>query len=163
MLCCIAAIGRNNELGKEGKLPWDIKEDLQYFKNITIGKTIIMGRITFESLPCILPNREHIIITQNTKFSVEDERVRVIHSIKDLERYLPKEKESFIIGGGQIYTALMPVCSKLYITRIHKSFEADVYFPKIDPEIFSPVSSSRVHYDESEQVGFTFEIYERNP
>ncbi|MCL1996950.1 MAG: dihydrofolate reductase [Defluviitaleaceae bacterium] len=165
MLSCIAAVGQNNELGKNGKLPWHIKEDLQYFKETTLGKTIIMGRVTFESLPQVLPDRKHIVITQNPNFFVNDRRVEVLHSIedlKDLENRFVGEEEAFVIGGGQIYSALLPMCKRLYITRIHKNFDADTHFPHINPNKLTLLSQSQKKYNQTEKVFFTFEIWELN-
>jgi len=159
MLSCIVAIGENNELGKNNKMPWHIKKDLAYFKKTTLNKKIIMGRKTFESLPNLLPNRQHIVITNNQNFSAPDS-VIVQHNLLDvLNKYKISSEEVFIIGGGTIYKEALSFCDKLYLTRIHKSFEADVFFPEINLNEFKLIEKSDV-YSESE-INFTFETYSR--
>ena len=133
MLSIIAAIGRKNELGKDNKLLWHLPEDLKRFKRITIGHPIIMGRKTFQSLPGLLPDREHIIITRDTSFSVPAERVRVVHSIEEALAIIYPEEENFVIGGGEIYRQFLPYTDKLYLTIVDGEFpEANTFFPEID-------------------------------
>jgi dihydrofolate reductase len=132
MLSAVVAIGNNNVIGGNNGLLWHLQADLKKFKEITMtgSKTMIMGRKTFESLPGILPGRKHIILTNNSDFHVDDTNVEVIHSIEALKPYIQSEAEYFIIGGGQIYTLLMPYTSKLYITRVYGNFTGDTYFPE---------------------------------
>lgn len=133
MLSIIAAIGRKNELGKDNSLLWHLPEDLKRFKQITTGHPIIMGRKTFQSLPGILPDREHIVITRDSFFSVPDKRVKVVHSIEEALAIIDQEEENFVIGGGEIYRQLLPFAEKLYLTIIDEEFpEADTFFPEID-------------------------------
>ncbi|NLJ83693.1 MAG: dihydrofolate reductase [Halanaerobiaceae bacterium] len=133
MLSIIAAIGRKNELGKDNSLLWHLPEDLKRFKQITTGHPIIMGRKTFQSLPGILPDREHIVITRDSSFSVPDKRVKVVHSIEEALAIIDQEEENFVIGGGEIYRQLLPFAEKLYLTIIDEEFpEADTFFPEID-------------------------------
>lgn len=133
MLSIIAAIGRKNELGKDNSLLWHLPEDLKRFKQITIGHPIIMGRKTFQSLPGILPDREHIVITRDSSFSVPDKRVKVVHSIEEALAIIDQEEENFVIGGGEIYRQLLPFAEKLYLTIIDEEFPAaDTFFPEID-------------------------------
>lgn len=155
MLSLIAAIGKNNELGKNGVMPWNIKEDLEYFKSVTMNSTIIMGRKTFESLPGILPNRRHIVITKDKNY--KNKNIEIINSLDKIKDY----KKPFIIGGGEIYEATIDKADKLYITRIDKSFDADTFFPNIDHKKFKIISTSEKMYSPIEEVNFTFEIYER--
>lgn len=91
---------------------------LKRFKKITYGKTIIMGRKTFESLPGILPNRKHIVITKDHNYNIKDENVLVVHNIEDVLKYAHSKEEAFVIGGGEIYTQLLPYCTKLYLTKV---------------------------------------------
>ena len=160
---CIAAIGINNELGSNGKLLWHIKEDLKYFKKTTLGKAIIMGRKTFESLPYILPNRNHIVLTNNKDYIINDPMVKVVYNTTELHNYISliKNTEIFVIGGSQIYNMLLPNCNRLYITRIDKAYNADVFFPQIKQKEFNLTNTSKTFYDEIENVNFKFEIYDR--
>lgn len=136
MLSIIVAMSKNNVIGKNNKLIWHIPEDLKRFKCLTTGKTIIMGRKTFESLGRVLPNRKHVILTKDIHFNIDDERVKVIHDINELNEYIQLDEECFVIGGGLIYKQLIAKAEKLYITRINKEFEGDTYFPKIDEDIW---------------------------
>lgn len=132
----IAAIGQNNELGKDNKLIWRIPEDLKFFRNVTTGKTIIMGRNTFASLPKMLPNRKHIVFSSKSDFPNE---VEVYKSIQEfLQYYKNHEEELFVIGGGQIYDQFLNLSTKLYLTEIDAvCTDADTYFPKFNKEEWS--------------------------
>lgn len=132
MLSIIVAVGNDNAIGKDNNLLWHIPDDLKRFKRITDGKIIIMGRKTFESLPRVLPNRFHVVITRDESFEVEHEDVKVIHSVEEIKPYINSEEEAFIIGGGEIYNLLMPYAQKLYLTRVYKSYEADTFFPNLE-------------------------------
>lgn len=132
MLSIIVAVAKNNVIGKDNNLIWHLPEDLKRFKRITSGHTIIMGRKTFESLGRVLPNRKHVIITNNLNYSVDDQNVEVINDIELIDKYINSEEECFVIGGASIYKILMSYANKMYVTQIDKEFEGDVYFPKID-------------------------------
>ncbi len=132
MLSIIVAISKNNVIGKDNKLIWHLPADLKRFKELTTGKTIIMGRKTFESLGRVLPNRKHIVLTQNKEWKIDDCNVKIISSIKELENEIEEEKENFVIGGATIYKLLMPYTKKMYVTKIEEEFEGDTYFPEID-------------------------------
>lgn len=127
----IASVGKNNELGKNNNLIWRFKEDLNFFKDITTGHVIVMGRKTFESLPKMLPNRHHVVIT--SKDYINDE-VEIFNNIDDfLESYKDYEDEIFIIGGSSIYNEFLDYSNKLYLTEIDSEDEyADAYFPYFD-------------------------------
>lgn len=134
-LSLIAAIGKNNELGANGQLLWHLKGDLQFFKEVTTGHTIIMGRKTFESLPKLLPNRKHIIITNNKNY--KQEGAIIMHSKEEVLNYVKNTKEEcFIIGGGSIYKDFIDECYKLYITEVDYKGEADTVFPKINKKLY---------------------------
>mgnify|MGYP001381330953 CR=1 FL=1 len=132
MISIIAAINQNYVIGNENKLIWHISEDLKRFKKITSGKTIVMGRKTFESLPGVLPNRKHIVITKNKGYIIPDDRVIIINDIKEILKYENSSEEVFIIGGGEIYKQLLPFCKRLYLTKIDSGEEGNTYFPKFD-------------------------------
>lgn len=136
MLSIIVAKSKNNVIGKNNRLIWHLPEDLKRFKALTSGKTIIMGRKTFESLGRVLPNRKHIVITKNLDFKIDNEMVEIIHDIKELEKYIDSDEECFVIGGGIIYNMLMPYADKIYATVIDEEFEGDTYFPMIDDKIW---------------------------
>lgn len=127
----IAAIGKNNELGKNNDLIWHLSEDMKFFRKTTTGKTIIMGRKCFESLPGLLPNRKHIILTNNPNYKVDG--ATIYHNLEEVLNYIENtEEECFIIGGAKIYELFLPYVDTLYLTEIEDTKEADVYFPTFD-------------------------------
>ena len=132
MLSIIVAFANNNVIGKDNKLIWKLPDDLKRFKSITSGKTIIMGRKTFESLGRVLPNRFHIVLTNNRNYTCNNEQVKVIYDVSELTNYINSSEENFVIGGAAIYKLLMPYTKKMYVTRIYEDFEGDTFFPEID-------------------------------
>ena len=161
MLSIIVAKAQNNIIGKNNKLLWHISEDLKRFKDLTTGHTIIMGRKTFESLGRILPNRKHIVFTQNPDFKVNDENVKIVHSMLEIQEYIENKEENFVIGGAMIYNLLMPYVNKMYITEIHKDFEGDTVFPKINLDIWKEVSREKGEDIEQNDLEYDFVVYER--
>jgi len=126
----IAAIGKNNELGKGNDLIWHFKDDMKFFKETTTGSTVIMGRKTFESLPKALPNRRNIVISRSRNYSPEGALV-----VSDIKKALNEadSDEVFIIGGGTIYKEFLPLADKLYLTEIDAECpDAEVFFPEFD-------------------------------
>ena len=163
MLSLLVAVAENNVIGLDNKLLWRIPEDLARFKQITMGKTIIMGRKTFESLPKILPGRHHIVLTNDKNYSVDSEQVTVVHSLDEiLNKFSDSEEEAFIIGGGQIYNLTFPHCSKFYLTKVYRAFDkADTFFPEIDYSNWKEVYSSGRNINTSDGIEFEFVDYER--
>ena len=145
MISLIAAVDKNNAIGKDNKLLFHIKEDLLFFKETTINHTIIMGRKTFEALPGVLPLRKHIILTRDKNYKVNDPQVKIESSLKSLlEDLKDKDEEVFIIGGGEIFEQVMEsgLVDKIYLTKINKSVEdADTFFPKIPNDKFKVINT----------------------
>lgn len=156
MIALIVAHDSNRLIGNKGQLPWHYKDDLAYFKKVTLGHTCVMGRVTFESilksLKKPLPNRENIVVSRQRLNYIG---ITVIH---DLEAYLKANQETkeeiFVIGGALIYKMALPYASKLYITKVHKTYEGDTYFPDYDASKFDLI------YEE-EKEDLTFLVYER--
>ena len=161
MLSIIVAKAKNNIIGKDNKMIWHLPEDLKHFKNLTTGHTIIMGRKTFESLGKPLPNRKHIIFSQNPYFKVNDENVEVVHSLLQIQDLIEGKEEAFVIGGAMIYNFLMPYVKKMYVTEIEKDFEGDTFFSIIDSEIWKEVSREKGIKDENNNLDYYFVTYER--
>ena len=115
---------KNNLIGNKGQLPWYISEDMQHFKNITLGKTVVMGRKTFDSIGKPLKGRKNIVLTRNKNFKAD---CIITHSIEKVLKY----KDFIVIGGEEIYNQFLPLASKLYITLINEKFKGDKHFPKI--------------------------------
>ncbi|MDR2126408.1 MAG: dihydrofolate reductase [Prevotellaceae bacterium] len=157
----IVAIAENNAIGKNNSLLWHIADDLKYFKNITSGHTVIMGKNTWLSLPVKpLPKRKNIIISQT--LNMNEENVTVVRTIRDAIDICNENSENFVIGGAAIYEQFLPFADKLYITRVHRAFDADVFFPNIDTNKFTIISQSQIFTDEQSGLKYSFCIYEKS-
>lgn len=161
MLSIIVATAKNNVIGKDNQLIWHLPEDLKRFKRLTTGKTIIMGRKTFESLGRVLPNRKHVILTKSPDYKVEHEEVEVVNEVSDLAPYINSEEENFVIGGGTIYQLLMSHASRLYITKIEKEFEGDTYFPIIDEKEWEIIEVEEGIQNEQNPYQYSYITYKR--
>ena len=128
MLSIIVSKSKNNMIGKDGKLLWQLPQDLQRFKERTNGHVIIMGRKTFEAIGGGLPNRLNIVFTQNMDYKVDDENVKIVHSMFEIQEYIENDEENYVIGGAMIYSLLMPYVKKMYVTQIYKMFDGDEIF-----------------------------------
>ena len=160
MISIIVAIAENGAIGKDNQLLWHISEDLKRFKKITAGHKIIMGRNTLLSLPkWPLPNRTSIVITDNK--AEQFEGCEMVFSIEEAVSKCGKDEECFIIGGASIYGQFMPLADKLYITRVHKPFEADTFFPEISEKEWNLIEQSETYEMEDGSFGYTFETYLR--
>lgn len=159
MIIMIAAVAENNALGKNNDLLWHLPSDFKRFKELTSGYHIIMGRKTFESFPKPLPNRTHIIISRQKDYHPEG--CIVVENLEKAITICPKNEDSFIIGGGEIYSQSIHLVDQLDITRVHHSFEADVYFPEIDSDIWELTSETFNPKDEKHLYDYTFQKYSR--
>lgn len=122
----IAAMDQNKLIGSENSLPWYLPADLKFFKQQTLGHTLLMGRKTCESLPFVLPKRRNIVLSRNQSFSREG--FEVVHSLDDLS----SEQDLMVIGGAKIYQMTLPHATHMIITRLNKTFTGDTYFPELD-------------------------------
>jgi dihydrofolate reductase len=156
----IVAIASNYAIGKDNDLLWHISDDLKRFKRITSGHTVVMGKNTFYSLPVRpLPNRKNIVLTD-----VEGETIDgcvMAYSIEDAIDKMDEGKENFIMGGGSIYKQFMPLADKLYITRVHKDFEADTFFPEIDTKEWELIEKTDMPPEKEGGFEFSYEVYKR--
>ena len=168
MISIIVAISEENAIGKQGGLLCHLPNDLQHFKAVTSGSTVIMGERTFLSLPFskvrnthALPNRRNIVITDNKEHTFDG--AEMAYSIEDaIELSTTKASEAFVIGGGTIYRQFMPLADKLYITHIHHSWkDADTFFPELDPSEWTLASKGDLLHDDECDLDFEFLIYER--
>ena len=136
MISIIAAVGQNNELGKNGELIWPLKKDLRFFREITWGQDIIMGRKTFESLPHLLENRRHIVLSKN---QINVAGVTTYNNVQALITDF-QDKNAFVIGGASVYESFMDYAESLYITQIEETDpEADTFFPEFDRSKFKKI------------------------
>jgi len=157
MVILIAAVAENNALGKDNQLVWHLPNDFKRFKMLTSGHYIIMGRKTFESLPKLLPNRTHVVISRQKKYNPEG--CIVVESIEKALSICPSDEDVYVIGGGEIYNIAMPFADKLEITRVYNKFDADVYFPKINDEEWHLVSSDVQSKDEYHNYDYCYQTY----
>lgn len=158
MITLIAAIAKNNALGKDNDLIWHLPADLKRFKKVTSGHHILMGRNTFESIGKPLPNRTSVIITRNNDYFKDG--CLIANSIEEAIE-LSKEDDAFIIGGAQIYKQALEknLVDKLDITLVHHDFEADVFFPEIDTTIWKEVAREDFKADEKNKYDYSFVSY----
>ena len=124
----IVAVSQDGVIGRNGDLPWRLSGDLQWFKKITMGHTILMGRKTWDSLPKALPGRENWVLSRR---NLRSEGMRLFSSLKDVAEHLPDQQTLFVIGGGEVYRQALPLCHELYITEVHQKVpDGDAFFPE---------------------------------
>jgi dihydrofolate reductase len=160
----IVAVAENGVIGAGNQLIWHLPEDLKNFKRLTTGHHIIMGRKTYESIGRPLPNRVNVIVTRNRDY--EQERCLFASSLEQAVNISDNgyETESFIIGGGEIYRQALPLADKIYLTRVHQSFEGDVYFPELDENEWKILNKKEFQPDEKHKYPFTiFEMERKGP
>lgn len=158
----IVAVSSNDVIGVNNTLPWDIPEDMKFFREKTKNRAIIMGRKTFESVGHPLPHRLNIVITRQKDYKSDAPNVVVVPNLKagieaaqaQVSKYTD---EIFIIGGGEIFKESMDIVDVIYLTRIHKEFPGDIKYPAIDPKKFDLIEQR----DRTEPVPFSFLIYNR--
>ena len=161
MISIIVAIAENYAIGKKGDLLCHLPADLKHFKEITSGKTVLMGERTFYSLPKHpLPNRRNIVLTDVAGKTFEG--AEAVYSLQELCAKVQGEEEAFVIGGGMVYRQMMPLADKLYITHIHHSWDdADTFFPEIKEDEWKLIRSEEHKADEKNPYDFTFCTYNR--
>jgi dihydrofolate reductase len=156
----IVAIAENNGIGKDNKLLWHIPADLKRFRQITQGHTVIMGKNTFLSLPGgALPNRRNIVITDSPADRFPG--CEMVFSVDEAIKHGDAEKENFVIGGASVYRQFMPHADTLYLTLVHKPFEADTFFPEISPEEWTEISREDAEPDGRNDFTYTYLILKR--
>ncbi len=162
MISIIVALAENNAIGKNNDLLWHIPGDLRRFKKITKGHTVIMGKRTFESLPRRpLPERRNIVITDVPGELIDG--CEMAYSIKDAMDLCDPADENFIIGGASVYRQFLPLADRLYVTRVNKSFDGDVFFPEINKNLWILTSRDPGETEPGLDFTFTYEIYDRQP
>jgi len=157
ILTLVAAVARNGVIGRANDLPWDIPEDRKRFKALTVGKVVLMGRKTFESifsrLGKPLPGRTNVVVTHNPQFRAP-EGVRIYRSLEEALEKLRDQPEVCVIGGGEIYRQTMPLADRLEVTHVDQEVRGDVTFPTIDPKVWKKTF-------EEKHEGYTFATYEK--
>ncbi len=154
MISLIVAVARNRSIGKGGRLPWHLPDDLKHFRAKTLGKTVVMGRRTFESIGKALPGRTNIVVTRDGTFQAPG--ATVVYTLDAALACARETEEIMVIGGSSLYADLLPQASRIYLTSVHADVEGDAFFPELDPHEW--VEANREHHnaDERHAHAFTF-------
>ena len=155
----IVAAAMNNVIGRDGGLPWHLSEDLKRFKRLTTGKPIIMGRLTYESIGKPLPDRRNIVIS--SREGLEIDGCEVVASPDAAIELTADDEEVMVIGGGGVYVQMLPMADRIYLTRVHASFDGDTYIPELSEDEWQVVDEENFPADESRQYGFSFVTLDR--
>jgi len=155
----VVAISENNAIGKNNQLLWHLPADLKHFKDLTSGNTIIMGRKTYDSIGRPLPNRRNIVITRQPGLEIEG--IEVVNSLQEAISLCATAKEVFIIGGAEIYKSALALTDIIYLTTVHETYDADVFFPELKVEDWITTHQEYHAADEKNSVAYTFSTLER--
>ena len=164
-LALIVAAAENGVIGRNNALPWHLPGDMQYFRRVTMGKPVIMGRRTYDSIGKPLPGRTNIVITRSDSFTAEG--VKVVHSLDEAWQLaddvalIDGAGEAVVMGGAEIYREALPRAARLYLTRVHAEVPGDVYLPDIDFSTWREVSRERVAAVEPNPYDYSLIVYER--
>ena len=151
----IVAMSNNRVIGKDNKMPWHLSDDLKNFKKITTGKTIIMGRLTYDSIGKALPNRKNIVLSRNLK----DSNVLISSNLKEVLNSTKNNEEVFIIGGENLYSQVINIANKLYLTTIDANIDGDKYFPDLDVSSWKRTSCEHYSKNDYNTHNFKTEIF----
>jgi dihydrofolate reductase len=160
MISFIVAMDTKSAIGKNNELPWHLPADLSFFKKVTMGNPIVMGRKTFESIGKALPGRENVVVTRDRHYKAED--CTIIHSvdkISEIERN--SNEEVFVIGGAEIFKETFPFADRLYITMIEEEFDGDTFFPPFNPDEWELKSRKKGPKDDKNPYDYYFLTYDR--
>ncbi|MBL4607179.1 MAG: dihydrofolate reductase [Pseudomonadales bacterium] len=164
-LSLIAAMAQNCVIGRNNKLPWYLPEDLKYFKRVTMGKPLIMGRKTFESLGKPLPGRPHIIITRDETYTYPS--CHIVHDLQSAKTcaesllLIDGGEEVVVIGGAEIYGLMLPEVDRMYLTKVHQAVEGDAYFPKYNADDWTQLAREDFSAEPPNAYDYSFVVYER--
>jgi dihydrofolate reductase len=149
----------NNVIGRDGELPWRLPEDLKRFKQLTSGKPVIMGRLTYESIGKPLPDRRNIVLSARKGLNIDG--CEVVDTPDAAIRLAGGAEEVMVIGGGGVYSQMLPMADRIYMTRINATVDGDTFFPKLDDKEWQVVNRVDFPADESRQFGFSFVTLDR--
>ena len=158
-LAIIVAMDEQRLIGKDNDLPWKISADLQYFRRTTMGKPIIMGRNTHESIGRPLPGRQNIVISSQQNYKAEG--CEVVHSIDDALALCRDAEQVMVMGGASLYQQILPLADFLYLTRVHASLDGDTWFPEWSEQDWQLISSEDHQADENNEFDYSFQLYQR--
>ena len=158
-------MAENRVIGRDNTLPWRLPTDMRHFMAITMGKPVLMGRKTFESMKSALPGRTNIVLSRDQSWERAD--AKVVHDLDtgielaQQQCLIDGQDELMIIGGADIYALTLPIATRLYITHVAAAPEGDVFFPEFDMELWQQVSAEHFNADEKHSAAFTIALYER--
>lgn len=155
----IVAAAENNAIGKDNQMPWHLPNDFKYFKQHTVGHSIVMGRKTFESIGKPLPERRNIVLTRDLNYINPD--VDVANSLHEVLTYCRDERDIFIIGGANVYKQALPLSHRVLLTRVHTIIDGDAFFPVLPETEWKLISQESHQKDEKHAFDYTFEAWER--
>lgn len=159
-LSMVVAHADNRIIGKDNDMPWHLPADLKYFKQTTLGKPVVMGRKTYESIGRPLPGRLNIVISRDEKYQAEG--ITCVTSVEQALEQAGDVEEIMVIGGGAIYAHCLPAANRLYITHIDAAIDGDTQFPEYDLNLWQKVSSEKRAADEKNAYDLDFCVYERS-
>ncbi len=155
----VVAMSKNAVIGRNGDLPWRLSADLKHFKSLTMGKPIVMGRITHESIGRPLPGRENIILTRDRHYRAEG--CTVLNELNDIHKRYSEFDEIMIIGGSQLYAETLPFARKMYVTEVHTEVEGDTYFPDFDRRQWEEKERQDFSADGKNEFDYSFVVREK--
>tara|TARA_B100001250_G_scaffold393390_1_gene396132 strand:- start:1386 stop:1889 length:504 start_codon:yes stop_codon:yes gene_type:complete len=164
-LALIVAVAQNRVIGRDNKLPWYLPNDLKYFKQTTLGKPVIMGRKTYESIGKPLPGRTNIVITRQAGY--QPEGVKVVGTVEDAIKVaesvclIDGQDEAMVMGGAEIYGLTLPHCERLYLTEVHADVEGDAWFPEYEKSEWKEVTREDFKAEGPNPFDYSFVVYER--
>ncbi len=159
IISIIVAMAQNRVIGANNTMPWRCPEDLKYFKSLTMGHHMIMGRKTFDSIGKPLPGRVSVIVTRNRDLKIEG--CIMAHSLDEAIAVCKDDNEIFIVGGAELYALALPMVNKLYITEIQQEFDGDTYFPEFDETKWLEIAREERHQDAPQPLSYHFVTYLR--
>lgn len=159
MISIIVAIAKNGVIGNNNTLPWHLPADLKYFRNTTMGHTIVMGRRNYEDIGRALPGRKNVVLTRSKTFSAEN--CLIAHSVDEVREMVDENDETFIIGGAEVYRLFLPCAEKLYITHVDVAVEGNITFPAYDAGEWELESEESVSATKENTLPFRFCVYRR--
>jgi dihydrofolate reductase len=165
-LSLIVAKSLNGVIGLNGNLPWRLSSDLKFFKSTTLGKPVLMGRVTWESLPFPLPGRPNLVLTNNKNYLAEGAEIfnsadKMIAKGYELAGQMNVD-EVMLIGGAKLYASQMKYCDRLYVSEVNATIEGDVYFPEIDTNTWKLASETEFSKDLKDDYSFKVQVFERS-
>ena len=159
MITLIVAVADNGVIGRDNTLPWHLPEDLKRFKRLTMGKPMIMGRKTFESIGKPLPGRRNIVVTRHPNY--QREGIEVVHGTDEAVAITTGAPEVMVIGGADLFRLFLPLAGRIHLTRVHGNIEGDVMWPALDNRQWEAIERERHEADDRHAYAMTFEVWEK--